>query len=126
MYEVNFANIMWNAFGGSNDIMADDALERIEGGWDPYIIDVRSFMEVDQSGVAAGTVLVQPAMSIIQIIEELPDERDFLLICASGARSGMARNVLNQAGFPSNRLFNLQGGLSAWHRYGGHIIPFNF
>jgi len=42
----------------------------------------------------------------------VPRVRDVLVICRMGERSGQAARALVDAGYP--RVFNLDGGLTAW------------
>lgn len=45
-------------------------------------------------------------------LDELPQDRDLLLICRSGGRSDYAMRALRQAGFP--RAINVAGGMLDW------------
>ena len=45
-------------------------------------------------------------------LDELPQDRDLLLICRSGARSDYAMRALRQSGFP--RAINVAGGMLDW------------
>jgi len=45
----------------------------------------------------------------------LPTDQDILVHCKGGIRSEMAIMLLTQSGFDSSRLFNLSGGIMAWH-----------
>ena len=57
-----------------------------------------------------------PLGSLPRHIEALPRDRDLLLICRSGNRSGRAVALLSQHGF--GRAFNVTGGMQAWARAG--------
>ncbi len=110
---------MWNLFGTKNDISASDVMKKMKNGWRPYIIDVRSRGEAKQSGVVKGTKLVHHHGKIAQKRKEIPKNKDVLLVCRSGSRSGVALKKLKTAGFESTNLYNLKGGVIAWARNGG-------
>ena len=74
------------------------------------LVDVREPSEWQQ-GHAPDAVLV-PLGSLLDRIAEIPRDRDVLLICRSGNRSGTAQRRLQQAGF--ERVFNVSGGMNAW------------
>ena len=50
---------------------------------------------------------------------DIPEDRDVVVMCRSGMRSQMAIMLLNQSGIESSRLYNLTGGIMAW----GQIAP---
>ena len=84
-----------------------------QGGWNPFIIDVRSDQELEQ---------VRLSIFYLHVIhdvantasDDIPQDRDVVVICRSGMRSQMAIMLLHQSGIDSTRLFNLTGGIMAW------------
>ena len=48
--------------------------------------------------------------------EELPKDKDMILVCAVGQRSALASEMAAAAGL--TRLFNLEGGTDAWIKAG--------
>jgi rhodanese-related sulfurtransferase len=92
---------------------ASEAIQRIEGGWVPYIIDVRGRREIDQNKLARSDDFC-PHDEIVSVIPHIPDDRDVLLYCLSGMRSSLAIAHLIQSGFDSTRLFNLEDGIAGW------------
>ncbi|MCS5533446.1 MAG: molybdopterin-synthase adenylyltransferase MoeB [Candidatus Poseidoniaceae archaeon] len=106
--KANPENIMYT------EISMSEVLQKKENGWSPFILDVRSEMEYDQARLA--TVDLNIDHSIVQsIMNDLPTDRDILVHCKGGIRSEMAIMLLTQSGFDSSRLFNLSGGIMAWH-----------
>ncbi len=96
------------------DISMSEVLQKKENGWSPFILDVRSEREYDQARIA--TVDLNVDHSRVQsIMNDLPTDRDILVHCKGGMRSEMAIMHLTQSGFDSSRLFNLSGGIMAWH-----------
>lgn len=96
------------------EISMSEVLQKKENGWSPFILDVRSEMEYDQARLA--TVDLNIDHSRVQsIMNDLPTDRDILVHCKGGIRSETAIMLLTQSGFDSSRLFNLSGGIMAWH-----------
>ena len=82
-------------------------------GWKPFIIDVRSAEELDQ--IRLNSFDLHAVHDVIAShSNEVPEERDIVVMCRSGMRSQMAIMFLTQAGIDANRLYNLDGGIMAW------------
>jgi rhodanese-related sulfurtransferase len=80
------------------------------------LIDVREANEyVDVLGHVAGAELV-PLATVPAAAAEWNHDEELVLICRSGSRSGRACDALLQLGFKN--LFNLKGGMLAWHHSG--------
>ena len=47
-------------------------------------------------------------------MEELPEDKKLLFICAAGVRSGLACEMAAAMGIDSDRLFNIEAGTDAW------------
>ncbi len=87
--------------------------EKRTNGWNPFLIDVRSDAEYQQKRVSF-TDLQVPHEEILTRINDIPKDRDILLLCRSGMRSQMAALYLAQDGYDSQNLYNLDGGIMAW------------
>jgi rhodanese-related sulfurtransferase len=74
------------------------------------LIDVRERSEW-QHGHAPNAQLI-PLASLARRVSEIPRDRDVLLICRSGNRSGTAQRQLVQLGY--ERVLNVTGGMNAW------------
>ena len=106
--KANSENIMYT------EISMSEVLQKKENGWSPFILDVRSEMEYEQARIA--TVDLNIDHSRVQsIMNDLPTDGDILVYCKGGVRSKTAIMLLTQSGFDSSRLFNLSGGIMAWH-----------
>jgi adenylyltransferase/sulfurtransferase len=95
-------------------ITVEEVIQKRDNGWSPFILDVRSEMEYNQARIAAVDLQIEHT-SVQSIMNDLPADRDVLVHCKSGVRSQMAIMLLAQSGFDSSRLFNLSGGIIAWH-----------
>ena len=92
---------------------------------DLTLIDVRDITEVRATGKAQGALHI-PLMLLASRADPrhpehekaLSPDRPVALYCASGARSQMAKQMLEQLGYTT--VYNL-GGLSDWRAGGGAI-----
>ena len=97
-------------FGSAASISVDEAQSQL-GQF--YILDVRQPVEFE-SGHIKGAKLV-PLNRLAEEVKTLPEGKDILCVCRSGARSGSAARRLNKAGLQA---VNLRGGMLAWARAG--------
>lgn len=88
---------------------------RIADGWRPYVLDVRKPHEAEIVRLDFADRL-EPHDSIARIASELPRDRDIVLQCRTGGRSARAAEALAGMGFDPDRLYNLDGGITAWAR----------
>ena len=96
-----------------NTITMTDFVERRNSGWNPFILDVRSEGEYEQSHVASCNLLINHE-AVLSMVDSIPKNREVLIYCRSGMRSQMAAMFLIQAGYEGTSLFNLEGGIMAW------------
>jgi molybdopterin/thiamine biosynthesis adenylyltransferase/rhodanese-related sulfurtransferase len=97
--------------GSFHSIGVKEAKEKLDGGWSPFVLDVRAPHEVDIVAFDFADQL-QPYDSVDTILEDLPRDRDILVHCKLGGRSARACHVLVDAGF--TRVYNMDGGIVAW------------
>ena len=103
-----------------------DAVAKVNNN-EAIIIDVRDMNELMSSGTAKGALHI-PLMLFQTKADprhpeyhaELDVNKPVILYCASGARSGMAAQMMLANGFKD--VYNL-GGLMHWHQGGGDIVP---
>ncbi len=74
------------------------------------LVDVRQ-PEEWKGGHAPNASLI-PLGSLGSRLAEIPRDRDVLLICRSGNRSGAAQRQLLQLGY--QQVYNVAGGMNAW------------
>lgn len=89
------------------------------------LVDVRETAEVRASGLATGALNIPLALMPHRADPRHPDhdkrlnpEKPVALYCASGARSGMAAQLLHRLGYAE--VHNL-GGLGDWVAAGGSV-----
>ena len=76
----------------------------------PLILDVREPWENAICSLAESRLL--PMREIPSRWNELPRDRDIVVLCHHGVRSLQVANFLQSAGL--GRLYNLRGGIAAW------------
>ena len=96
------------------EITMEEVIQKRDNGWSPFILDTRSEMEYNQARIATVDLHIEHGR-VQSIMNDLPADRDVLVYCKSGVRSQMAIMLLAKSGFDSSRLFNLSGGILAWH-----------
>ena len=92
-------------------ITIDTAKEKIDSE-ECTIVDVRQQDEWD-SGHVKNAVHI-PVDEILSKIDQLPDTGSLLFICAAGARSALACELVASMGIESERLFNIEEGTPSW------------
>ena len=78
------------------------------------IIDIREARELNAGTVPGARHM--PMATIPARLHELPRDKQVVMVCRSGARSGQACAWLMQQGF--DNVLNLRGGMMAWHSCG--------
>ena len=82
-------------------------------GWNPFLLDVRSESEETITSLE-GTDLRITHTSVPGRFGEIPMERDIVVYCRTGGRSGAVVRFLTQSGYDSERVINLEGGVHLW------------
>lgn len=75
------------------------------------LIDVREPYEHQEFNVGGKLIPLGTITSAIPELETYKD-KEVVVYCRSGQRSGMAQQLLQKAGF--TKVFNLKGGVIAW------------
>ena len=105
-------------FGGHDTsaktaINAAEAKTRIDSAAPPFLLDVREPQEYREGHIDGARLL--PLGELGKRLNELPRDREILVICRSGNRSGTATRQLLNAGYQA---INLNGGMLGWQRAG--------
>ena len=90
---------------------AAELKRRMDAGWKPFVLDVRAPGEAAIAKLDFADRL-HPHGRVLELVDELPRDRDIVIHCKRGGRSAMACAALAGAGF--ERLYNLEGGILAW------------
>jgi rhodanese-related sulfurtransferase len=88
---------------------------------DAYLLDVREPDEWE-AGHAPGAHHL-PMMEVPARIAEIPTDRDVVVVCRSGGRSGQVVSYLTGNGWDNVR--NLDGGMQSWAAAGRDVVTEN-
>jgi rhodanese-related sulfurtransferase len=94
------------------DISVDEAYELYQDG--VFFLDVRTQEEWDDFH-APGTTLI-PLDELESRLYELPEDEPIVVVCRSGNRSQVGRDILLSNGFEQTS--NMSGGMNAWSAAG--------
>ncbi len=91
------------------EITAKEVEKLLNEGKELNIIDVREADEVAQ-GMIPGAVHI-PLRAIPARYLELDNNKEYIMVCRSGARSSQATRFLEEEGFD---VINMKGGMMSW------------
>ncbi len=94
------------------EITVDEAYDKYQEG--TFVLDVRTQGEWDEYH-APNTTLI-PLDQLPTRVNELPQDQEIVVICRSGNRSQVGRDILLDAGF--EQVTSSAGGLKAWSAAG--------
>jgi rhodanese-related sulfurtransferase len=98
---------------GADVIDPADALRRLDSDVPPVVLDLRTEAEYRHSHILGAHRISGDDLG--RTLAALPADREYMTVCRSGARGGVAAWQLRAAGFTVS---NLCGGLLAWQRAG--------
>ncbi len=76
---------------------------------DFQLIDVREAHELDICTIGGEHI---PMGEVMDNLDKISEDKQVVIMCRSGARSGSICNALEAAGF--DNVYNLEGGILAW------------
>jgi rhodanese-related sulfurtransferase len=102
------------------DITVEELHQKLVDKESFVFIDVREPYEYDEFNLGARLI---PMGEIMGKLDELSDDKnkEIVICCRSGNRSGMIKSFLSQSGFPHIR--NLLGGIVEWQQKYGNSLP---
>ena len=103
--------------GLASNVSVDEAYSMVQDG--AFVLDVREVSEWNEFH-APGTTLI-PLDELASRLDELPRDRQIVVVCRSGNRSQQGRDILLAAGF--TQVTSMTGGLNAWRLSGYPIEP---
>ena len=86
----------------------------LDAGTAPKVIDVRETWEFETDHIEAENIPLATLPEHLSALAEYKD-KDLILACRSGGRSGRATQYLMQQGFTN--VMNLSGGMLAWKTF---------
>ena len=101
------------------EITVQELKEKLDGGNDVTVIDVREPYEYDIVNIGAKLI---PQGRVLEHIDHIPSSGDVVVHCRSGVRSADVIRLLNMR-YGYNNLYNLKGGILAWAREIDQSLP---
>jgi rhodanese-related sulfurtransferase len=90
------------------EVSVDEALALRESG--AFVLDVRQPDEWNAVHIPGATLI--PLGELSSRLDEVPRDRQVVVVCRSGNRSAQGRDILLGAGFPS--VTSMAGGMNQW------------
>jgi rhodanese-related sulfurtransferase len=90
------------------EVSVEDAYQIRENG--AFVLDVRELSEWEDGHIPDATLI--PLGELESRMDEIPTEREVLIVCRSGNRSAQARDILKDAGFTN--VTSMAGGMNQW------------
>ena len=99
------------------EISVNEAYTMYQNG--AFVLDVRTVDEWNEFH-APNTTLI-PLDELASRVDEVPRDREIVVVCRSGNRSQQGRDILLNAGFEN--VTSMTGGLTEWRNLGYPIEP---
>jgi len=99
------------------EINVDQAYDYYQQGY--LLLDVREQSEWDEIHVPEATLI--PLGELESRVNELPRDQEIIVMCRSGNRSQVGRDILQNAGFES--VTSIAGGIQEWRAAGYPTVP---
>ena len=107
----------------SIDELADDVdvheVAAIKDSEDVYLLDVREPWEYDEAHIPG--VILLPMGEVAGRLDEIPSDKEVIVTCRSGNRSGQVTDFLRENGF--DNVHNMTGGILDWQAAGYPVEP---
>lgn len=100
-----------------HEISTAELKAKIEAGFDGLLLDVREQWEHQVANIESARLI--PMAEIPESLDELKSavgDREILVICKSGGRSGRVVDFLQEQGL--GNVYNVLGGMDAWQKQG--------
>ncbi len=98
------------------EISVDQAYEKYQAG--AFFLDVRTVEEWNEYHIPNATLI--PLDELPNRLDEVPRDREIVVVCRSGNRSQVGRDILLDAGFP--RVTSMAGGVKTWRSAGYPVV----
>lgn len=92
------------------EITVRELKAKMDGNEDFQLIDVREDNEREFTNIGGDHI---PMATVAQSVDQISKDKDVIIYCRSGARSGRVVSFL-ESNQKLENLYNLQGGILAW------------
>jgi adenylyltransferase/sulfurtransferase len=100
------------------EITVQELKAKLDANEDFQLIDVREQKEFDFVNINGELI---PLGSVMNNLDKFSKDKEVIVMCRSGIRSGQVVDALKAKGF--NNLANLKGGILAWAREIDTTLP---
>ncbi len=99
-----------------DEITPAQALEKQNEG--AFVLDVREQKDW-MAGHIKGSELI-PFDELSSRLDEIPSDREIIVVCRSGMMSSLGRDILRKAGY--EQVASMAGGMIEWSRQGYQVV----
>ena len=94
-----------------NEINVEETKKRLDND-EIVLVDVREKSEKNYADIGGIHIPLAEFADRYKELEEYKDNKDIVIYCRSGARSGQAAMFMKRNGF--DNVFNMRGGINEW------------
>ncbi|MEO1514333.1 MAG: rhodanese-like domain-containing protein [Bacteroidota bacterium] len=98
-----------------NNLSPKDFQKAWQESEDAVLIDVRTAEEFDIEHLPNALNISYFDESLWDQMEQMDRSKSYFIYCRTGRRSIRVCTLMRNGGFDNDRLFNLDGGMVAWH-----------
>lgn len=102
--------------GARTDLNVNEVSQMMAEAKDIVLIDVRTPQEYQQGHLKGSELMNIYDAEFESRLKELDKEKEYVIYCRSGGRSGKAASMMEKMGFTN--IHNMKGGILAWNRAG--------
>ena len=109
----NAANVIRNKLAGyARALTPAQVKKKLEDDKDFVLLDVRSPVEWQAERIESRQTRLLPLPELRQRLDELPRDREIVVLCRTSIRAYQAQRILDGAGFPDVKF--VDGSLAGW------------
>jgi len=98
------------------EVSVADAAKLDQKDW--FFLDVREPDEWEEAHIPYATLI--PLGELTSRLSEIPKDKNIIVVCRSGNRSAVGRDLLLNSGFTS--VTSMAGGMSTWQAQGHPVV----
>ena len=99
-----------------SEVSVEDAAKLSQSDW--FFLDVREPSEWEEAHIPYATLI--PLGELTARLSEVPKDKNIIVVCRSGNRSAVGRDLLLSSGFSS--VTSMAGGMSTWQAKGNPVV----
>ena len=98
------------------EISVDEAAKLDQKDW--FFLDVREPSEWEEAHISYATLI--PLGELTSRLSEIPKDKNIIVVCRSGNRSAVGRDLLLNSGFAN--VTSMAGGMNSWQVQGHPVV----